>query len=72
MMKRQLLLAILLILSACDRPATPQVERPSPTLTPFTMSSTLEVLPGSTPIPTATDPLVHPLPTEAEALARIR
>ena len=72
MMKRQLALAILLILSACDLPATPQVERPSPTLTPFTTSSTLEVLPGSTPIPTATDPLVHPLPTEAEALARIR
>lgn len=72
MMKHQLLLTILLILSACDRPATPQVERSSPTLTPFTTSSTLEVLPGSTLMPTATDPLFHPLPTEIEALARIR
>ena len=72
MMKRKLSLAILLILSACDLPATPQVGRPSSTLTPFAMSSTLEVLPGSTPLPTATDLLFHPLPTEAEALAHIR
>ncbi len=71
-MKRQLSLAILLFLSACDRPATLQAERPSPTLTPFTTSSTLEVLPGSTLVPTVTDLLFHPLPTEVEALARIR